>query len=236
MPRKSIHQIQRTRHCHPLHWPGHRLTNIDMLLAKIQMYKSSLYSDLIVCQRDLVKGLRAVPQIGLQRRKASATSAKRCKFCNSNSEFPAFVACFIGAQIQRMNLKGAKKQLSWFHRIPSNIPKTLFESPSPCSPCILSVCLLNSIQIQFMHPPFRWQDTRTESCRKRSTMRATLSSERSFLRWSPKIHWEKKCGKSLKHSLFAPKNPKQILTLRPWLWKIQAANLPWPLWKATRTN
>ena len=46
---------------------------------------------------------------------------------------------------------------------------------------------IESIQTLFkfylsMHPPFQWQDTRTESCRKRSTMRATLSSERSFLR------------------------------------------------------
>lgn len=126
------------------------MTNMCMLLAKIQMYISSLCCDLIVCQRDLVKRLRAVPQIGLQRRKASATSTKRCKFCNSNSEFPC-LCCLLYWSSDPTNepQRRQKKQLSQFHRVPSNIPKTLFESDS--TPGKPSVAYSNSVQILFIH-------------------------------------------------------------------------------------
>ena len=150
-------------------------------MTKIQMYISSLYSDLVVCQRDLVKGLRAVPQIGLQRRKASATSTKRCKFCNSNSEFPC-LCCLLYWSSDPTNEPQRRQKNSFpnstgFHQTSQ---KHSLSQLQHLESFLLPIQILFKFYLS-MHPPFQWQDTRTESCRKRSTMRATLSSERSFL-------------------------------------------------------
>ena len=152
--------------------------------------------------------------------------------------FPAFIACFIGAQIQRMNLKGAKKTAFPIPQGSIKHPKnTLWVSFNTWNPfcCLFKFCsnsIYPCIHLSSGKTPVQRAVVNARRCEPRSHQKGRSSGPKMC-----QIH-------SLRKEVW--ENAWFLLQMigggsfwpRSWLWKIQAANLPWPLWttKAIRTT